>query len=68
MESSYIPLVGSLFCSECNSFLSKKRISSIQELGESKISTRNGQRTLQRYEEIYKCCKCGKKYIKIRYK
>jgi len=68
MKLSEIPVIGYLFCSNCNSFLSMKRISSIRQVGEKKIHTNHGTRTVLRYEDTKKCKRCGYEEVQINYR
>lgn len=63
-----IPVIGYLFCANCNAFLSIECISSIRQVGEKEIHTNHGKRTLFRYEEIKKCKHCGNEEIQVNYR
>jgi len=67
MKKSRLPLIGELFCSNCDSFLSYKCIQKNIQLGELKIHLQSGGITKKRYEIVMQCKICNAEKIKIRY-
>lgn len=67
MRRNKLPIIGLLFCESCDAFTSYKCISKTHQLGEKKLQTKYGTRTLKRYEKIMECKRCKFQRIKISY-
>lgn len=61
MKKNSIPLIGMMFCSVCDSFLSMKKTRQEKQIGTKKIYTSSNRLPVerQRYELVYTCRNCG---------
>ncbi len=67
MRRNELPVIGLLFCESCDAFNSYKCICKTPQIGEKKMQTKYGTRTLKRYEKIMECKKYKNQKIKISY-